>query len=278
MPSRIRIGPEGGPYVILDENNGVLDIEAPDDTVNWQNNEFLNAVLGGALNAAGNQIQNPVLQGASLADALNANENDISGVGAFDSESVNTESLNNVVYQTESKGIVEATSEAGEAGTVVITADEQVDGGDWSDAIEDHMTFYGTDAIIEHDGSLTHEADHTTWIGCNIHADGSPVGPLRRGNFNKAIGGTWVQTDGGSGFNHIRIGGDNCSLLNVTCDDRHLIESTDNAIRIEDGADGVLIDGCTIAEGIRDDGADNVELGTNLFVDHDDIRDTYRTL
>ena len=93
MPSRIRIGPEGGPYVILDENNGVLDIEVPDDTVNWQNNEFLNAVLGGALNAAGHQIQNPVLQGASLADALNANENDISGVGAFDSESVNTESL-----------------------------------------------------------------------------------------------------------------------------------------------------------------------------------------
>ena len=67
MPSRINIGPEDGPYVAINENNG--DIELQDNT--------------GAVVAKWDD-------GQSQWDFV---ENDISGVGAFDSESVNTESI-----------------------------------------------------------------------------------------------------------------------------------------------------------------------------------------
>lgn len=65
MPSRIRIGPEGGPYVIVDENNGILDITTPNDEVDFGNNDLINAALGGILDAKGNDITN--------VDALNSN-------------------------------------------------------------------------------------------------------------------------------------------------------------------------------------------------------------
>ena len=68
MPSRINIGPENGPFVAINENNG--DIELEDNT--------------GAVVAKWDD-------GQSQWDFV---ENDISGVGAFDSESVNTESIN----------------------------------------------------------------------------------------------------------------------------------------------------------------------------------------
>ena len=64
MPSRINIGPENGPYIAINENNG--DIELQDNT--------------GAVVAKWDD-------GQSQWDFV---ENDISGVGAFDSESVNT--------------------------------------------------------------------------------------------------------------------------------------------------------------------------------------------
>ena len=77
MASRINIGPEDGPYIAINENNG--DIELEDNT--------------GAVVAKWDD-------GQSQWDFV---ENDISGVGAFDSESVNTEDNvakvnNRVVY------------------------------------------------------------------------------------------------------------------------------------------------------------------------------------
>ena len=67
MPSRINIGPENGPYIAINENNG--DIELQDNT-------------GGVVAKWDD--------GQSQWDFV---ENNISGVGAFDSESVNTNSI-----------------------------------------------------------------------------------------------------------------------------------------------------------------------------------------
>jgi len=58
MVSTIRIGPEGGPYVKVEENNGALDITTPNDTVDLQSNDLVNAALGGIMNAKGNDITN----------------------------------------------------------------------------------------------------------------------------------------------------------------------------------------------------------------------------
>lgn len=74
MPSRIRIGPDGGPYVIVEENNGDLDITTPDDTIDLQNSGLINAALSGV---------------------LDAQNNDISNVGALTADSVSTAQLNN---------------------------------------------------------------------------------------------------------------------------------------------------------------------------------------
>ena len=65
MPSRINIGPEDGPYVAINESSGNLQLEDNSGNVvaEWDDGE-------------------------SQWDFV---ENDISGVGAFDSESVNTE-------------------------------------------------------------------------------------------------------------------------------------------------------------------------------------------
>jgi len=72
MVSTIRIGPEGGPYVKVEENNGTLDITTPNDTVDLQSNELVNAALGGI---------------------MNANGNDITNVNQLDADSVNTDDL-----------------------------------------------------------------------------------------------------------------------------------------------------------------------------------------
>jgi hypothetical protein len=58
MVATIRIGPEGGPYVKVEENNGTLDIITPNDTVDLQSNDLVNAALGGIMNAKGNDITN----------------------------------------------------------------------------------------------------------------------------------------------------------------------------------------------------------------------------
>ena len=94
MVSRIRIGPDGGPYVILDEDNGTLDIDAPSNDIDLQSNELLNVVLGAALDANANQIQNAVLQNASLADSLDASNQNITNGGRFENNRQNSGNTN----------------------------------------------------------------------------------------------------------------------------------------------------------------------------------------
>jgi len=74
MPSRIRIGPDGGPYVIVEENNGDLDITTPDDTIDLQNSGLINAALSGVLDAQNNDISNV---GALTADSVSTGTQDI---------------------------------------------------------------------------------------------------------------------------------------------------------------------------------------------------------
>ena len=76
-----------------------------------------------------------------LESGLALNENDISGVGAFDSESVNTERVNSTVLQSEQKALSDALIEAGEGGAVFVTADEEP--GDFADDFEDGQTLIG---------------------------------------------------------------------------------------------------------------------------------------
>jgi len=45
MVSRLRIGPEGGPFVTIDEDGGSLDIDAPNGEIDFQTNKFLRAAL-----------------------------------------------------------------------------------------------------------------------------------------------------------------------------------------------------------------------------------------
>ena len=83
MVSTIRIGPEGGPYVKVEENNGTLDIITPNDTVDLQSNDLVNAALGGI---------------------MDANGNDITNVNQLDANSVNTDQaiLNNTTVNVQS--------------------------------------------------------------------------------------------------------------------------------------------------------------------------------
>ena len=96
MVSRIDIGPDGGPYVEIDEDAGDLVIRVPNNTVDFDSNDLLNAVLqnatmdGGsldgvslasALDADTQEIQNANLQNATLSDALDANNQDLNSVG-----------------------------------------------------------------------------------------------------------------------------------------------------------------------------------------------------
>ena len=96
MVSRIDLGPDGGPYVEIDEDAGDLVIRVPNDTVDFDSNDLLTAVLqnatmdGGsldgvslasALDADTQEIQNANLQNATLSDALDANNQDLNSVG-----------------------------------------------------------------------------------------------------------------------------------------------------------------------------------------------------
>ncbi|AFH22279.1 hypothetical protein OSG_eHP20_00220 [environmental Halophage eHP-20] len=48
MPSRIQIGPDGGPYVIVEEDNGDVNISSPNGNVDFQTDDISNV---GALTA-----------------------------------------------------------------------------------------------------------------------------------------------------------------------------------------------------------------------------------
>jgi len=109
MVSRIDLGPDGGPYVEIDEDAGDLVIRVPNDTVDFDSNDLLNAVLqnatmdGGsldgvslasALDADTEEIQNANLKNATLSDALDANNQDLNSVGTASVESLEAEKLN----------------------------------------------------------------------------------------------------------------------------------------------------------------------------------------
>jgi len=86
MVNRLRLGPEGGPFVTIDEDAGELKIDAPGD-VDLRSNTIINALFGD-IDLGGNQLQNAALFGASLANALDANGQDITNAGAITATSV----------------------------------------------------------------------------------------------------------------------------------------------------------------------------------------------
>jgi len=93
MPSRIRIGPDGGPYVIVEENNGDLDITTPDDTIDLQNSGLINATLSGVLDAQNNDISNV---GALTADSVSTSELSVEESGVVDHGSVPADGASDV--------------------------------------------------------------------------------------------------------------------------------------------------------------------------------------
>jgi len=85
MVSRIRIGPEGGPFVEIDEDNGTLKLDAPSGDIDLQANDLLSL---GDLDLTGNQLQNAVLLGATLGGALNADGQDIENIATVRSDDI----------------------------------------------------------------------------------------------------------------------------------------------------------------------------------------------
>jgi len=85
MVSRIRIGPEGGPFVEIDEDNGTLKLDAPSGNIDLQANDLLSL---GDLDLSGNQLQNAVLLGAALGGALNADGQDIENIATVRSDDI----------------------------------------------------------------------------------------------------------------------------------------------------------------------------------------------
>jgi hypothetical protein len=66
MPSRIRIGPDGGPYVIVEEDNGDINISSPNGNVDFQTDDISNV---GALTADSVSTEQASIQ-QSLASAV----------------------------------------------------------------------------------------------------------------------------------------------------------------------------------------------------------------
>jgi hypothetical protein len=85
MVSRIRIGPEGGPFVEIDEDNGTLKFDAPSGNIDLQANDLLSL---GDLDLSGSQLQNAVLLGATLGGALNADGQDIENIATVRSDDI----------------------------------------------------------------------------------------------------------------------------------------------------------------------------------------------
>ena len=77
MPSRIDIGPDGGPFVEIDEVDGGLVLRTPTDEIDLDTNVLVNTVLGAALDANNNQIQNVATLFATHVDAGSVDADDI---------------------------------------------------------------------------------------------------------------------------------------------------------------------------------------------------------
>ena len=205
-------------------------------------------------------------------NSIDAKGSDLENLG-----SVSTESLNSVVHQSESKGIIEATQEAGAGGTVQINADETVT-SDWADALEDGMTFIGSGGILKLESfSSNVDADDLTFIGCMINH--SAAIRFSECTVLNILGGR-IHHTGSSTFTHaLRLEADHTTLEGVTLlDDRLDGNSEDNALRLEDDASNVIVDGCRVEGGIRDDGATNVELGANQIIGQGEINNVVRKI
>ena len=77
MVTRIDIGPEGGPFVEIDEVDGGLVLRTPTDEIDLDTNVLVNAALGAALDANDNQIQNVTTLFATDVDAGSVDADDI---------------------------------------------------------------------------------------------------------------------------------------------------------------------------------------------------------
>ncbi len=91
MVNRLRLGPEGGPFVTIDEDAGELKIDAPGD-VDLRANTIINALFGDT-DFAGSELQNAALFGASLANTLDANGQDIDNANQVNATDVNATSI-----------------------------------------------------------------------------------------------------------------------------------------------------------------------------------------
>ena len=115
MVSRIDIGPDGGPYVEIDEDAGDLVIRVPSNTVDFDSNDLLNAVLQNATMDGGS------LDGVSLASALDANNQDLNSVGTA---SVTALEANDATINSRDANLFLAASQEGyriESGTENLT-------------------------------------------------------------------------------------------------------------------------------------------------------------
>jgi len=150
MVSTIRIGPEGGPYVKVEENNGTLDITTPNDTVDLQSNELVNAALGGIMNANGNDITN-----VNQLDANSVNTNELYTRGSWtdvtnDRSQETAYTANNGVREVSIKFNFDTTNRTGarllDANTSIVIDDITQDTPDTSDIWTLQATIPGGDS------------------------------------------------------------------------------------------------------------------------------------
>jgi len=109
MVSRIRIGPEGGPFVKIDEDNGTLKLESPSGDIDLQSNKLINA-LSGNLDLTNSELQNAVLLGATLGGALNADGQDITNADTVTTDTLDSTTVDNAGTVTTTELIPERIS------------------------------------------------------------------------------------------------------------------------------------------------------------------------
>ena len=247
MASRINIGPEDGPYVAINESSGNLQLE----------------------DNSGNVV--------AEWDETNAQwdfaNNTLSNVDALNSNSVSTEELNNTVWASNYDSLSDALSIAqakrsnGDRQSVIITPDSSISLNPTNPDLEFiDLRGLGYPRVAITDEEFT--VDNVVFGGLRFE----------RGNNNfdfiEAIGDEQkyqnMIIDGGFSGRPFRI--NDGSEITVT--NSYIINSgNETAVRADSGSD-ILIDGNKIT-GDSDslsisEGADNLEIGTNLFVEVND--------
>ena len=196
MPSRINIGPENGPYVAINESSGNLQLEDNSGNVvaEWDDEQ-------------------------SQWDFV---ENDISGVGAFDSESVNTEGAN---IKERNLTLGEDTSTDDDDTTVLGGGAKVEVGEDPTGAGTNESLAIGTDALVEDAFSVA--VGH----GAESIFDAEEPSEDRTG---VAVG--WVAT--ARGHSATAVGADADAGANSVALGRKAIAKSQGGIAIGDEAEG----------------------------------------